>query len=140
MNKIRTKFCSFSVGLEPTTPAYLAVTQFIPPLRCTQPFLPLSQWINVERDLFEGFRLMCWDIVQIHVGTFSKRFRKMIVPDNFQVHTSTIIFCRYEMLIYIELPIERNFKMSSFPPISDVFVLTSILVILNKLWERGQQR
>ena len=33
MNKKRTN-CSFSVGLEPATPAYEAVTQSIPPPRC----------------------------------------------------------------------------------------------------------
>ena len=31
-----TNFCSFSVGLEPATPAYEAVTQSIPPSRCRE--------------------------------------------------------------------------------------------------------
>ena len=33
MNEKGTNFCSFSVGLEPATPAYEAVTQSIPPTR-----------------------------------------------------------------------------------------------------------
>ena len=36
MNEKGTNFCSFSVGLEPATPGYEAVTQSIPPPRCAE--------------------------------------------------------------------------------------------------------